>query len=119
MSIQIAVLLHTRFHSFDQSLCVEQTDQLLMLLSGVQVHWLPMLHDRFLHPATLLAIAATDSGSDVIRVGLLDDDANPLLCLLRDGIDDESLLRSWLANDLVLEAAIVAELYSSLSQRKT
>ena len=37
--------------------CVEQTDQLLMLLSGVQVHWLPMLHDRFLHPATLLAIS--------------------------------------------------------------
>ena len=86
--------------------CVEQNDQLLMLLSGVQVHWLPMLHDRFLHPATLLAIAATDIGRDIIRVGLLNDNTNPLLCLLRDGIDDESLLQSWLANDLALEAAI-------------
>ena len=86
--------------------CVEQNDQLLMLLSGVQVHWLPMLHDRFLHPATLLPIAATDIGRDIIRVGLLNDNTNPLLCLLRDGIDDESLLQSWLANDLALEAAI-------------
>ena len=65
-----------------------------------------MLHDRFLHPATLLAIAATDIGRDIIRVGLLNDNTNPLLCLLRDGIDDESLLQSWLANDLALEAAI-------------
>lgn len=46
--------------------CVEQTDQMLMLLSGVQVHWLPMLHDRFIHSATLLA--STDVGCDIIRV---------------------------------------------------
>ena len=77
-----------------------------MLLSGVLVHWLPMLHDRFLHPATLLAIVATDVGRDIVRVGLLNDNDNPLLCFLSDGIDDEPLLRSWLANDLVLEAAI-------------
>jgi hypothetical protein len=87
---------------------VEQNDQLLMLLSGVQVHWLPTLNDRFLHPATLLAIAATEVGRDIIDVGLLNDDSNPLLCLLRDGIDDDSLLRSWLVNDLALEATIEA-----------
>ena len=74
--------------------CVERTDQLLMLLSGVQVHWLLMLHDRFLHFSTLLAIAATDIGRDIICVGLLNNTDNPLLYLLRDGIDDKSLLRS-------------------------
>ena len=36
----------------------------------------------------------------------MNDNDNPRLGLLRDGIDDESLLQSWLANDLALEAAI-------------
>ena len=85
------------------------------------MHWLPIRHNRFLLPATLLAIAATDIGRDIICVGLLNDNNNPLLCLLRDGIDDESLLQSWFANDLVLETAIdsgrlTANVVSGLAQ---
>ena len=73
--------------------CVEQTDQLLMLLSGVQVHWLPMLHDRFLHHATLLAIAATDIGRDIIHVGLLNDKASTMSHYCDPGLRMTSLSR--------------------------
>ena len=46
----------------------------------------------FPRPCHALAIAATDIGRDIIRVELMNDNDNPRLGLLRDGIDDDSLL---------------------------
>lgn len=83
-----------------------RNDQLLMILTGVQVHWVPTLKDGFLHPATLIAIAATEVGRDVIDVGLQNDDTNADLRFLRDCLDDEEKLEQWLKSDLALEAIV-------------
>lgn len=86
---------------------LERCDELLMLLSGAQIHWLPTKEDRFLHPATLLAIAATDTGRMIIDVGLANDSANEDLLLLQECLADDTTLAELLEHDLAIEVTAV------------
>ncbi|GAB9472264.1 hypothetical protein Gpo141_00009445 [Globisporangium polare] len=86
---------------------LEQSDELLMLLCRTQVHWLSTKDDRFLHPATLLAIAATEVGQLILNVGLANDPENADLRLLKGYLEDDAALVKLFRYDLALEVIVV------------
>ncbi|GAB9476506.1 hypothetical protein Gpo141_00013570, partial [Globisporangium polare] len=88
---------------------IADNDCFLLALSGVQIHWIPTFNDRFLHPATLLALAATGVGNDIIATGLRSDGDQYELNLLQSYLEDEDKLAAALEDDLALVLTLANE----------
>lgn len=93
-----------------------------MLLLGVQVHWLPSGTDRYLHSATLLALAATDFGKHLIDTTLHLNDGLDDLALVSKCASDEAMITMVVARPMTLAVArwmITCRLHSFLRSHST
>lgn len=79
-----------------------KNDECLTLLLGEHVMWLPAEPIRLLHPSTLLAVARSELGRDLLkRVQRLNTERSDL-AWLADKIDDEAWVRDQYQSDITL-----------------